>query len=1342
MKAFLTLALFLLFRLTHAQLFINEVSNNNDTVLYDEDGDSPGFIELFYNGPDSVDLSTYFLSDKGSNLNKYQLPPVFLQTNEHYLVFASGKNRKNTIHHYETAVNEGDTWKYLVPTSEPPVTWTDPGFSAGGWSTGPGGLGYGDGDDATTVSATTALYMFRTFSISDTSDIENAILNIDYDDGFVAYFNGYEIARNNVGTIGVRPPYNATAAGNHEAIMFAGGDPEQFIIPNALLKTMMQNGTNVLAIQVHNIDIFSSDLTARAWLTFGIRSANTYYGPNPSFFNLVPSSITHTNFKINEAGEKIYLAQGGTTIADTVNCPPLTMNTSYARITSGAGTWCISTGPTPGTANATSICYTDIIAEPVFNLQAGHYSTTQLVTLSLAPGTSGTIYYSVDGDDPDAGELTYTGPITVSATTVIRARVFPLSGTQLPSRIVTRTFIINQNFDLPVFSICSDSVNLWDPAYGIHVLGYGADSVNYPYFGANFWMNWERPMHVEYFHKDKELKFSIDGGIKIHGGWSRGQNQKSLRLLAKSKYDPQKMDFPLIPDKPFVTSYSAINLRNGGNDYWDGRSRDGFMQRLCANTHVDYMGYEPAYAFLNGTFWGHLEIREREDEDYIEGNHGIPSDNIDIIAHTYNGLNAIGGNLDDFIVLHNTISTYSATATPAFYQLIDSVIDLWNFTDYIACETYLGNGDWASYPNNTKFWHRKSPYGKWRWVLWDVDFGLGYGGSSTDDYLPTYLSSGQYTANMLVKMLENPTYRNFFINRQADLINTVFQSGEFNKHKLRTRDSLYVAVQVQALLWGNTGVSGLNSEYAAMTTHNNQRINYQRDNLVNDFSLVKKVTVTLNVLPAGAGYIKISTIIPPNYPWNGVYFDGNPVTITAYANPGYTFDHWNPNSLIPTTYTPGLDLNISSNNTFTAVFTGSSNPTTVVPSEVNYHSDDSFDAGDWIELWNPGTSAIELTGYSIERNTPYQRYRFKDGISIPANGTIVLAKNYEKFTTAYPGFDTSKLLVSEWFDLNGSGDSIKLYNHKNSLVWNFVFCDTLPWKRAADETGRTMELIESDYANFLLPAAWRTSCMYGTPGTTHSPCAEPLVISEINYNPQSNTDEWIELYNNSTATINLSGYVIKDRKNNNTFTLPNEVYLKSGEYYVVARDTALFNYVHNPVKAVCGNYDYNFSNDDDVIRIYDSSGIIQYSVWYDSQNGWPAGANGNGKTLEPYGFTNDVNEGSNWFEGCNLGSPGWPYRAECYWGKEEECIDKAKFIYNGITRQLEVTFPYLDCNGFSFFIVDSKGAAVTSPVAYGSALTTVVNLGGLNSGIYFVKITNSSTGQQLIRNKWPIVVTP
>ena len=1336
-KFLLTLLLVFSGLFVQSQLLLNEVTNNNDTLFYDEDADATDYIELFHLGPDSINLSNYYLSDNSNELSKFQLPSIYIQPGDHYIVLASGKNRTGTIHHYETAIYENDVWNYIVPVVEPDTSWIYPGFVPTGWLTGAGGFGYSDGDDNTTISNTNSVYFFKSFTINDTSDLVNAILHMDYDDGFVAYLNGIEIARNNLGTFGQRPAYNLNSPNTHEALMYSGGNPEEFVISPTLLKSIIFNGTNVLAIQVHNQDISSSDLSSRAFLSFGIASSNTYFGPTPPFFAIAPANFTHTNFKINNSGETIYLTNG-TSLIDTVFCPALSYNHAYARETSGASNWCFTTEPSPNNYNIGSVCYSGYVKDPIMDLAAGYYPNAQTLTISLATGSSGMIYYSLDGDNPDASELTYTGAINIPTTRVIRARVFPSVTTELPSKIVTRTYLINENFDLPVFSISTDSINLWDPSYGIYVLGYGADSANYPYFGANFWMNWERPMHVEYFHKDKQLKYHLDGGLKIHGGWSRARDQKSLRLLAKSKYDNNVMNYPMISDKPYINSFHAINLRNGGNDYDDARSRDAFMQRLVANTHVDYMGYEPAYAFLNGNFFGHYEIREREDASYVENNHLVSSSNVDILSHTYWGLNAVDGTTDDFLNLHNEITTFTNPTTTAFYQLIDSKIDLFNLTDYMATELYLGNADWAYNTNNTKFWHQKLPYGKWRWALWDVDFGLGYS-PPDEDFIPGYLGSGQYSANILSQMLNNPTYRNFFINRNADLINTVFQPANFTYHKTRTRDSLVLAIQVQNLVWGSNGVAGLNNSYDAMETHNLQRMGYQRNFIQSNFGLIAQVDVTLNVSPANAGYIKISTITPGPLPWTGVYFNGNPVTITAYANPGFTFNHWNANAVIPITTTANLtNLNITTSSNFTAVFTGTPQTTDVVVSEINYNSDNGFDSGNWIELWNPTTVPIEMTGFSLQNGTPYNKIDFPDGTRLEGDERIIIASDFVKFTNRYPNYDTSKLIVHSLLQLENNGDSIQLINQFNNVVFNFSYTDSLPWKRAADGTGRTMELKESEFANFRLPESWITSCMYGTPGEAHSLCDEPLVISEINYKPSSITGEWFELYNNGNATLNLNGFFFKDSKNDNIYTITSDLYLESGEFLVISADTNLFHRIHQPIKNVIGNFNYSLSNNNEVIRVYNSNEVILYSVWYDDNNGWPTEADGQGKTLESFGFSGDVNEGVNWFVGCPLGSPGWPYKVECYWGEEYDCLSEAEFYFNSATAMLEVQLPYLDCDGLFFHLVDAKGAAVTNAqvLEYKSNL----NLSFLSSGIYFVSITNPTTGQKSMR-KWPVIIT-
>lgn len=98
-------------------------------------------------------------------------------------------------------VAASDTWHYFPGNSEPPVNWTNTGFNESSWLSGPGGFGFGDGDDGTTISPVISVYLRTTFTVVDISNISWAILDMDYDDGFVAYLNGHEISRSNVGTV-------------------------------------------------------------------------------------------------------------------------------------------------------------------------------------------------------------------------------------------------------------------------------------------------------------------------------------------------------------------------------------------------------------------------------------------------------------------------------------------------------------------------------------------------------------------------------------------------------------------------------------------------------------------------------------------------------------------------------------------------------------------------------------------------------------------------------------------------------------------------------------------------------------------------------------------------------------------------------------------------------------------------------------------------------------------------------------------------------------------------------------------------------------------------------------
>ena len=194
---------------------INEVVSSNSVYL-DEDGDTPDWFELHNYGTQNVSLENWNITDDSNELDKWSFPSVILQPNEYLLVWASGKDRSiNTFS--RTLVNQGDVFKYNIPNNEPDTNWKNLNFDSSLWSNGSSGFGYGDGDDNTSIpNGTLSVYLRKTFSVNDLENLISLILDIDYDDAFVAYINGIEICRANIN--GVPPPFDSNDINtDHEA---------------------------------------------------------------------------------------------------------------------------------------------------------------------------------------------------------------------------------------------------------------------------------------------------------------------------------------------------------------------------------------------------------------------------------------------------------------------------------------------------------------------------------------------------------------------------------------------------------------------------------------------------------------------------------------------------------------------------------------------------------------------------------------------------------------------------------------------------------------------------------------------------------------------------------------------------------------------------------------------------------------------------------------------------------------------------------------------------------------------------------------------------------------------
>ena len=201
--------------------------------------------------------------------------------------------------HWETAIFADDNWNYIIPSQEPSSNWNTVTFDDSDWSVGPGGFGYGDNDDGTTVdNGTISVFMRRAFTITELTKLNTAILHADYDDGFVAYLNGVEVFRSfNLADEDDTVPYDATTNIDHEAQLYTGLVPEAYVLDSIDIAELLLVGDNMLAIQVHNVGQTSSDMSSNFFFTFGITDQSSFYEDPPDWFQ-PPVTFNESNLPI------------------------------------------------------------------------------------------------------------------------------------------------------------------------------------------------------------------------------------------------------------------------------------------------------------------------------------------------------------------------------------------------------------------------------------------------------------------------------------------------------------------------------------------------------------------------------------------------------------------------------------------------------------------------------------------------------------------------------------------------------------------------------------------------------------------------------------------------------------------------------------------------------------------------------------------------------------------------------------------------------------------------------------------------------------------------------------
>jgi hypothetical protein len=682
-----------------------------------------------------------------------------------------------------------------------------------------------------------------------------------------------------------------------------------------------------------------------------------------------PHQPLHTNFSISAAGEEVLLTHPDGTLIDSHDPLPIPTDISYGRQPDGEDAWLFFTEPTPDAPNITQ-GYSTLLTTPEFSATSGFYADPfSLQLTSTDPGA--TIHYTLDGSKPGPDSPVYTVPLEMTSrqgdpnilsiiptnnnpnpgppyyegwqppdgevkkANVVRA--IALKEGALPSPVSTATYLVapqgEQRYTLPVFSINTDMENFFDPDIGIYVPGHHNN-----YFQRG--REWEREVHLEFFEPGGLPGFSQNIGVRIHGGTTRSRPRKSLRLYSRSDYGTSRITYQLFPDKP-INDFNRLLLRNSGND-WDWTVfRDAFLQHLAKDMNVDIQFYRPAIVFVNGEYWGIHNMRDRYDQHYIETHYGIEEQDMVMLennAHFDRGNPAGRQHYLDMLSYMNQHSM----ANNQHYQEVITRIDPWSFIDYQVAHIFAMNTDWPG--NNALYWRyindgydpEAPPHldGRWRWMLLDMDFGFGLPffyvpgvdegpahntlAFATEPNGPSW-PNPPWSTFMLRRLLENTTFRNNFINRFADMLNTGFHQDHVNAVIDSIQGMLEPEMQEHIDRWRRPPtMSEWHDNINVMRNFANLRPGYMRQHIMDHFNLQGTATVNLTVNEPYMGRLQMNTVtVSPDPHWSGIYFTGVPVQVIARPNPGYRLKTWEGISALPS---DTLQLMLTGDISITAVF--------------------------------------------------------------------------------------------------------------------------------------------------------------------------------------------------------------------------------------------------------------------------------------------------------------------------------------------------------------------------------------------------------------------------------------
>lgn len=1079
--------------------------------------------------------------------------------------------------------------------------------------------------EATMLGVNASAYLRMPFQVADPASYESLTLRMRYDDGFVAYLNGQEIARRNAPAA---PAWNSTAAAdrpNAQAIEIEDINVSAF-------RDRLVAGTNVLAIHGLNDAANSTGFLIQPQLVeiTVLGDQQRYFGdPTPAAFNSTAffGVVADTDFSVKRGfysqpfDVAITTPTAGATIRYTTDGsePTETNGLDYAGPISIDGTTTLRAIAIKDGFLATNVdTHTYLFVTDVRNQTGAGFPTGW-----GSPGPD----YEVDPN--------VTNDPAYSAT------------------------FENDLLTIPSMSLVMDLDDLFDPATGIYANATQSGDA------------WERPGSLELIYPDGTEGFQVNQGVRMQGNVGRNADmvKHSFRFVYKNDYGPSKLRYPLFPQSE-VDEFDNLILRAGFNNSYmccgsDQNQRTTLIQDQWARNTLSDMGQLQSsgtfmHLYINGLYWGVYNVVERPNAAFMADHLGGSKEDYDAL----NSLKVLDGDRQAWDAMRNLAA--AGLGTPAAYQAIqDQYLDVDNLIDYFMVNLYGGNQDWDDH--NWYSARKREPGAKWQFFSWDAErslestTGINVTGVN-QDYRPSFI----YTA-----LRANPEFRLRFADRiQQHMFNGGALSVEANTARwLKWFDVIDRAMVAESARWGDT-------RREPPYTHDIEFLN-EKNRLINDYFPGRHDEMIRQFRAAGL----YTNVDPPIYSQHGGPIDPDDVVTlqsigttsyapifargsewrylddgsdqgTAWRAVGFNDDSWN---------TGNGDFGYGDGGETTVINSGPTNNkyiTTYFRKEFTVNGLAGMDSvllrimrddgavvyingqplptrfnmpGGDINYLTPASGAIGGADESAFQELVIDKSLLHDGVN-----TIAVELHQSGGGSSDVSFDLELLAGS--FDASGGAIYYTLDGSDPRLPGGATSPTAILYDGAGLQFNESVEV----RARVLLGGEW--SALDAATFTVTPP---KLRITELMYHPPEpapgspygdNDFEYLELQNTGSTALNLAGMRLSGGVD---FTFTSGT-LAPGAYALLVNSQAAFESRYGAAFPIAGEFDGNLNNAGEALLLESALGETILNFAY--SDAWQPTTDGGGYSLvivNPLAAPDSWGQAASWRASAQaLGSPG------------------------------------------------------------------------------------------------------